>query len=250
MNRLIWSFLLIFSLLGRNLDARGGRGRGGGGGGRGSSGARGGVGGRGGGGRGGGGGGFRSGGARSSFSSFRGGSSHYSSSFRQNVFHTSSTSRTFVFSPMTRTIVIISPASPMIYENNHYYWAGHHVNTTEKPYKCDYQITYEDMELRHVTFANGTKPGNITFGCAEYQSCCGMECCTELSDFQECMIIIGVFLTAGLCLLIRRWVRQKGYCNGKMTCKRDSRPTSGPEFQELTHRAHGDTNRVNTSLKT
>nr|pir protein F53C3.6 [imported] - Caenorhabditis elegans [Caenorhabditis elegans] len=142
MNRLIWSFLLIFSLLGRNLDARGGRGRGGGGGGRGSSGARGGVGGRGGGGRGGGGGGFRSGGARSSFSSFS-------------------------------------------YENNHYYWAGHHVNTTEKPYKCDYQITYEDMELRHVTFANGTKPGNITFGCAEYQSCCGMECCTELSDFQE-----------------------------------------------------------------
>lgn len=37
------------------------------------------------------------------------------------------------------------------YENNHYYWAGHHVNTTEKPYKCDYQITYEDMELRHVS---------------------------------------------------------------------------------------------------
>ncbi|CCD67672.1 CX domain-containing protein [Caenorhabditis elegans] len=238
MSRLIWSFLLICSLLSRSIDARGGGGRGGGGGG-----ARGGVGGRGGGGS------FRSGGARSSSSSFRGGSSHYSSSFRQNVFHTSSTAKTFAYSPMTRTHLIISPASPMIYGNYHYYWAGHHVNTTEKPYKCDYQISDEDMELRNVTFANGTRPANITFGCAEYQICCGMECCTGLSDLEGFMVLIGAILVAFPFGLLIIWMDKKGYCQGDTTITGNERPRSAPEFQELTPRASNATHQVTNSYK-
>lgn len=115
----------------------------------------------------------------------RGGGRRYIASFRQNLFHIRSTAKLFSYSPITRTHVIISPASPIIYGDYHYYWEGHHVYTTQKPDKCDYQIIDKDKELRNITFANGTRPAIITFGCAEYTYCCGLECCTGLSQLEE-----------------------------------------------------------------
>lgn len=40
---------------------------------------------------------------------------------------------------------------PFSYGDYHYYWEGHHVYTTQKPDKCDYQIIDKDKELRNVS---------------------------------------------------------------------------------------------------
>lgn len=74
------------------------------------------------------------------------------------------------------------------------------MNTTEKPFKCNYVITDEDMELSNVAFANGTRPALITFGCAEYTYCCGMTCCPSFSDTQ--LLIFIVLLVAGIIFVL------------------------------------------------
>ncbi|CCD67673.1 CX domain-containing protein [Caenorhabditis elegans] len=208
MSRLIWSFLLICSLLSKCLDAR----------------AFGGFG---------------------DNRNFRGGGRRYIASFRQNLFHIRSTAKLFSYSPITRTHVIISPASPIIYGDYHYYWEGHHVYTTQKPDKCDYQIIDKDKELRNITFANGTRPAIITFGCAEYTYCCGLECCTGLSQLEEGLFLIGVSL-AVLFLAVITVLLDK--CK-KRTTKRFNLPRSTPEVQELTPSAPNATNKVTTLFK-
>ncbi|EGT37562.1 hypothetical protein CAEBREN_08868 [Caenorhabditis brenneri] len=211
MSRLLWSILLLFSILGHNFSEA----KRSSGGGRGSSGARSSS--------------SFSSGSRSSGSSFsssgssysrpstgtssyRSGNTQYNSNFRQNVFHSSTTSTTFMYSPMTHTNVIISPITPIYFGSYHYYWGGHYVHTNERPQMCEYSITEDDQELRNVTFSNGTKPTTLTFGCRSSESCCGLECCTSSSTW----ITIVVIIVGIVCMImVCSWCSKKGYCQNE-----------------------------------
>ncbi|CCD61435.1 CX domain-containing protein [Caenorhabditis elegans] len=170
-------FIVLFSLLAfYEISAKSGGGGGRGGGGRGSSGARsssrsfsrsGGA----------GGGKFHSSSSRSSYLNYD------SSAFRSNVFKPTTSNSYFATGTSGSTHVIIQPATPIIYDNHHYYWHGYYRSHPEKPTICEYSISDEDGELFNVTFANSTKPKSITFGCGSSERCCGMECCNNIGDW-------------------------------------------------------------------
>ncbi|KAF1750642.1 hypothetical protein GCK72_017193 [Caenorhabditis remanei] len=184
----ISSFILLFSsLLLYEINAKSGGGGGRGGGGRGSSGAR------------------SSSRSFSKSGSSGGGKFHSSSSqttyqnfdssaFRSNVFTPSRSSTYFTTGGTTgNTYIISQPATPIIYDNHHYYWHGYYRSRPEKETYCEYAIGDEDGELRNVTFANGTSPKFLTFGCGHYERCCGMTCCSMLGDFLGTIIWLAMF---------------------------------------------------------
>ncbi|KAF1750643.1 hypothetical protein GCK72_017194 [Caenorhabditis remanei] len=110
--------------------------------------------------------------------------SHGSSSFRSNVFKPSTSNTYFTSGGSTgNTFIISQPATPVIHDNHHYYWHGYYRSRPEKETYCEYAIGEDDGELVNVTFANGTSPKLISFGCGYYERCCGMTCCSSTGNW-------------------------------------------------------------------
>uniref|UniRef100_A0A1I7UKE9 CX domain-containing protein n=2 Tax=Caenorhabditis tropicalis TaxID=1561998 RepID=A0A1I7UKE9_9PELO len=80
------------------------------------------------------------------------------------------------------TFIINKPELPIIHNNHHYFWFGYYRNVSDKNKLCEHTIDENDGELFNVTFANGTRPKIIQFGCGGYDICCDMRCCGPIAN--------------------------------------------------------------------
>ncbi|CAI5445148.1 unnamed protein product [Caenorhabditis angaria] len=68
-------------------------------------------------------------------------------------------------------------AGPMYYNSRPYYWGQNYYRSSPGRTKMCSMPLDSDSQFSNMYFQDQTRPREITWGCSDYEYCCGYECC-------------------------------------------------------------------------